>query len=149
MKYQYINHNIKSNFIKTECTKKRYQFQALGRKEILTNFDGGTITSEGGGMLLREVEKRTNILGRFAQCFTDHRNQDLIEHSVMDLVSQRVLAIALGHEDLNDHDDLSKDQFLAAIVGKLDPTGQDRVLQQDKGHALVGKSTLKMVKEIK
>lgn len=128
--------------MKTECTKKRYQFQALGRKEILADFDGGTITSDGGGMLLREVEKRTNILGRFAQCFTDHRNQDLIEHSVMDLVSQRVLAIALGYEDLNDHDDLSKDQFLAAMVGKLDPTGQDRILQRDKGHALAGKSTL-------
>jgi len=142
VKYQDINQNNKSDFMKTECTKKRYQFQALGRKEILADFDGGTITSDGGGMLLREVEKRTNILGRFAQCFTDHRNQDLIEHSVMDLVSQRILAIALGYEDLNDHDDLSKDQLLATIVGKLDPTGQERLLQRDKGHALAGKSTL-------
>jgi hypothetical protein len=142
VKYQDINQNNKSDFMKTECNKKRYQFQPLGRKEILADFNGGTITSDGGGVLLREVEQRTNILGRFAQCFKDHRNQDLIEHSVMDLVSQRVLAIALGYEDLNDHDDLSKDQLLAVLVGKLDPTGQDRILQRDKGHALAGKSTL-------
>ena len=128
--------------MKTECTRKRYQFQALGRREILADFTGGTITSDGGGLLLREVEKRTNILGRFAKCFTDHRNQDLIEHSVLDLVCQRVFAIALGYEDLNDHDELSRDQLLAVMVGKSDPTGAYRLLQRDKGHALAGKSTL-------
>jgi len=128
--------------MKTECTKKYDAFQALGRREIVANFNGGTISSDGGGILLREVEKRTNILARFADCFTDHRNQDLIEHSVLDLVSQRVLAIALGYEDLNDHDDLSQDQLLAILVGKFDPTGQDRILLRDKGHALAGKSTL-------
>ena len=128
--------------MKTECTKKRYLFQALGRREILADFNGGTITSDGGGLLLREVEKRTNILDRFAKCFTDHRKQDLIEHSVLDLVSQRVFAIALGYEDLNDHDELSSDQLLAVMVGKSDPTGEYRLLQRDKGHALAGKSTL-------
>jgi hypothetical protein len=128
--------------MKTECTRKRYHFQALGRREILADFNGGTITSDGGGLLLREVEKRTNILGRFAKCFADHRNQDLIEHSVLDLVSQRVFAIALGYEDLNDHDALSSDQLLAVMVGKADPTGENRLLQRDKGHALAGKSTL-------
>lgn len=126
----------------TECTRKGYQFQALGRREIVADFNGGTITSDGGGLLLREVEKRTNILGRFAKCFTDHRKQDKIEHSVLDLISQRVLAIALGYEDLNDHDDLSSDQLLAVIVGKSDPSGKYRLLQRDKGHALAGKSTL-------
>jgi len=128
--------------MKTECTKKRYQFQALGRKEILADFDGGTISSDGGGLLLREVEKRSNILGRFAKCFTDHRKQKLIEHSVLDLLSQRVFGIALGYEDLNDHDDLSSDQLLAVMVGKSDPTGENRLLPRDKGHALAGKSTL-------
>ncbi len=128
--------------MKTECTEKRFEFQPLGRREIVANFNGGTITSDGGGQLLREVEKRTNILGRFAGCFTDHRNQDLIEHSVLDLVSQRVFAIALGYEDLNDHDELARDQFLAAMVGKIDPTGDSRLLKRDKGHALAGKSTL-------
>ena len=128
--------------MKTECTKKRYHFQALGRREILADFTGGTITSDGGGLLLREVEKRTGILSRFANCFTDHRNQELIEHSVLDLVSQRVFGIALGYEDLNDHDELSRDQLFAVMTGKTDPTGKYRLLQRDKGHALAGKSTL-------
>ena len=128
--------------MKTECTKKRYQFQALGRREMLADFTGGTITSDGGGLLLREVEKRTGILSRFANCFTDHRNQELIEHSVLDLVSQRVFGIALGYEDLNDHDELSRDQLFAVMTGKTDPTGKYRLLQRDKGHALAGKSTL-------
>jgi len=128
--------------MKTECTKKRYQFQALGRKEILADFTGGTLTSDGGGLLLREVEKRSGVLSRFAKCFTDHRKQDLIEHSVLDLVSQRVFGIALGYEDLNDHDDLSRDQLLAIMVGKPDATGKYRQLQRDKGHPLAGKSTL-------
>lgn len=128
--------------MKTECTKKRYHFQALGSREIVADFTGGTITSDGGGVLLREVEKRTGILSRFAKCFTDHRNQDLIEHSVLDMVSQRVFGIALGYEDLNDHDELSRDQLFAAMIGKTDPTGKSRLRQQDKGHALAGKSTL-------
>ncbi len=126
----------------TECTKKRYQFQALGRREIVADFSGGTISSDGGGLLLRELEKRTNILGRFAECFTDHRDQKRIEHTVADLVSQRVYGIALGYEDLNDHDDLCKDKLLAVLVGKEDPTGEYRELQRDKGKPLAGKSTL-------
>jgi hypothetical protein len=128
--------------MKTECTTSNCKFQALGRREILADFNGGTITSDGGGLLLREVEQRNNILNRFSKCFTDHRNPDLIEHSVQDIVSQRVLAIALGYEDLNDHDELSKDQLLAIMVGKKDPTGMDRKQQRDKGSALAGKSTL-------
>lgn len=65
--------------MKTECNKKRYAFQARGRREILADFNGGTITSDAGGILLREVEKRTSILRCFALCFADYRNQDLIE----------------------------------------------------------------------
>ena len=128
--------------MQTECTKKQYHFQALGRREILADFSGGTITSDGGGLLLREVEKRTGILNRFAKCFTDHRDADRIEHSVLDLVSQRIFGIALGYEDINDHDELSRDQLLAVMVGKPDPTGKYRQLQRDKGHPLAGKSTL-------
>jgi hypothetical protein len=128
--------------MKTECTKKRYYFQALGSREVVADFTGGTITSDGGGLLLREVEKRTGIVSRFANCFVDHRNQDLIEHSVLDLVSQRVFGIALGYEDLNDHDELARDQLFAAMVGKTDPTGKNRLRQRDQGHALAGKSTL-------
>ena len=128
--------------MKTECTKLYSPFQALGRREIVAEFNGGTITSDGGSLLLREVEERTAILSRFADCFTDYRDEKRIEHSVLSLVSQRVIGLALGYEDLNDHDNLAKDQMLAIAVGKSDPTGMDRKSEKDKGKPLAGKSTL-------
>ena len=128
--------------MKTDCTTKNDLFQALGKREVVANFNGGTITSDGGSLLLREVEQRTGILRRFARCFTDYRDPKRIEHSVLSLVSQRVIGLALGYEDLNDHDQLAKDQMLAIAVGKNDPTGMDRKSTQDKGKPLAGKSTL-------
>jgi len=128
--------------MKTECTKHYNAFQALGRREIIADFSGGDISSDGGGLHLREVEKRTGILERFARCFTDHRDQKRIEHSVLSLVSQRIMGLALGYEDLNDHDILAGDKLLAVLVGKNDPTGSDRKCEQDKGKPLAGKSTL-------
>ncbi len=83
--------------------------------------------------LLREVESQYNIISGFSKCFTDHRDQELIEHSVLDLVSQRIIGIALGYEDLNDHDELSRDHLFAILVGKKDPTGQDRRLEREDG----------------
>jgi len=105
-------------------------------------FDGGAITSDAGALLLREVEAKMGILGRFAGCFTDHRDPELIEHSVDHLIAQRVYGLALGYEDLNDHDQLRHDPLMAVLVGKRDPTGQDRLRQRDRGKALAGKSTL-------
>jgi hypothetical protein len=128
--------------MKTECNGSRLGFQALGRREVVVGFDGGTITTDGGALLLREVEVRTGIVGQFAACFTDHRDPDLIEHTVPELIAQRVFGLALGYEDLNDHDELRLDPLLAVLVGKEDPTGQDRLRQRDKGKALAGKSTL-------
>jgi hypothetical protein len=128
--------------MKTECTRNYNSFQALGKREIVADFSGGTITSDGGGLLLREVEQRTAVLQRFAECFTDYRDEKRIEHSILSLVSQRVIGLALGYEDLNDHDHLAKDQMLAIVVGKADPTGMDRKSEQDKGKPLAGKSTL-------
>lgn len=128
--------------MKTECTKSYRSFQALGRREIVADFSGGTITSDGGALLLREIEQRTAILHRFAGCFTDYRKQNRIEHDLLSLVSQRVIGLALGYEDLNDHDQLAKDQMLAVAVGKADPTGMDRISDKDKGKPLAGKSTL-------
>jgi hypothetical protein len=109
---------------------------------VVARFDGGVITSDGGGVLLREVEKRAGITRQFAACFTDHRDPGLIEHPVQDLVAQRVYALALGYEDLNDHDELRRDPLLATLVGKADPTGRRRVRARDAGKALAGKSTL-------
>jgi hypothetical protein len=108
----------------------------------VARFDGGCITSDGGGLLLGEVERRTGIMEQFAACFTDHRDAEQVEHTVRDLVSQRVYGLALGYEDLNDHDELRRDPLLATLVGKADPTGAQRVRARDAGAALAGKSTL-------
>jgi hypothetical protein len=125
-----------------ECNQKSFEFHALVRREVVGRFDGGTISSDGGGVLLREVELRTGIIRQFAACFTDHRDPDLIEHRVEELLAQRVYGLALGYEDLLDHDDLRHDPLLAALVGKDDPAGQNRCRERDRGKALAGKSTL-------
>ena len=106
------------------------------------DFSGGAITSDGGGLLLREVEKRTGIVARFAECFRDHRDRERIEHTVRELVAQRVYGLALGYEDLNDHEELRRDPLLAVLAEKADPTGGSRARERDRGKALAGKSTL-------
>ena len=115
-----------------ECTQFVLGFHPLKRREIRAQFDGGAISSDGGGLLLREVEKRIGILHQFAACFTDYRNADLIEHTVKELVAQRVYGLALGYEDLNDHEELRNDPLLAVLVEKSDPSQE----------TLAGKSTL-------
>jgi hypothetical protein len=119
-----------------------FDFQALGSRDVTAKFDGGAITSDAGGLLLREVEAKAGIIRRFAACFNDHRDPERIEHSVGELLAQRIFALALGYEDLNDHDTLRLDPLLAVLVGKVDPTGQDRRRPEDRGKALAGKSTL-------
>jgi DDE family transposase len=116
----------------TECNQKELGFHPLKRRQIRAEFDGGAITTDGGGLLLREVEKRTGILRQLAACFTDYRHPELIEHTVEELVAQRVYGLALGYEDLNDHEELRKDALLAVLVEKTDPTQE----------VLAGKSTL-------
>lgn len=128
--------------MKTECTPTQLEFHALGRREVVGRFDGGNITSDAGGLLLRETEKRTGIILGFARCFEDKRNPEAIEHTVAELVAQRIYGLALGYEDLNDHDDLRRDPLFAVLVGKEDPEGETRVRPQDRGKATAGKSTL-------
>jgi hypothetical protein len=128
--------------MKTECTAGQLEFQGLGRRVVVGQFDGGRISSDSGGLLLREVEQRTHILKRLAGCFTDHRNTDQIEHSLESLIKQRVMGLALGYEDLNDHDTLRHDPLLALLSDKQDLSGKTRKRDQDKGCALAGKSTL-------
>jgi hypothetical protein len=128
--------------METQCTPTQLEFHALGRREVVGKFDGGNITSDAGGLLLRETEKRTGIISGFAKCFEDLRDPDLIEHKLAELIAQRVYGLALGYEDLNDHDDLRRDPLLAVLVGKEDPEGEKRVREQDKGKAMAGKSTL-------
>jgi Transposase DDE domain group 1 len=116
----------------TECNQFIFGFHPLKHREIRAQFDGGAITTEGGGLLLREVEKRIGIVRQFAACFRDYRDPDRIEHTVEELVAQRVYGLALGYEDLNDHEELRKDPLLAVLVEKSDP-GEE---------LLAGKSTL-------
>ena len=116
----------------TECSQFVFGFHPQKRREIRAQFDGGAITSDGGGLLLREVEKRIGMLHQFAACFTDYRNPDLIEHKVEEMVAQRVYGLALGYEDLNDHEELRNDPLLAVLIEKADPSSQ----------VLAGKSTL-------
>jgi len=115
----------------TECTGEQLSFQAVGRREIVARFDGGQLSSDGGGLLLRETERRTRIIEQFAECFRDYRSPLLVEHLLGSMVGQRVMGLCLGYEDLNDHDHLRHDPLIAALVGKADPT-----------KALAGKSTL-------
>jgi len=128
--------------MKTECTSIKFEFQALGRREVQADFDGGDITSDAGALLLREVDQKFSITQQIAECFTDHRNQEMIEHSVQDLVAQRVFALASGYEDLNDHAQLRHDPLMATLVGKTDPTGKSRLRKRDQGTALAAPSTL-------
>src|SRR4051794_14377012 len=126
----------------TECNPAYLDFPMLGPRQVLADFDGGAISSDGGALLLREAEARTGIIRQFAACFTDHRNPLLVEHTAEELVAQRVYALALGYEDLNDHDDLRPAPPLPPVVGKHDPSGRARRRQRDQGKALAGKSTL-------
>jgi hypothetical protein len=128
--------------LRTQCSQESFQFHSLNQRRVVGRFDGGAITSDAGGLLLREVEKRTGILRPFAACFRDHRDPARIEHRVGELVAQRVYGLALGYEDLNDHDELRHDPLLAVLVEKADLTGEERKREHDAGQALAGKSTL-------
>jgi hypothetical protein len=128
--------------MQTQCNQRTFGFEALGRREVVARFDGGPITSDAGGLLLRQVEQRTGIVRQLAECFRDHRDEELIEHSVEELLRQRIFGLALGYEDLNDHDQLRHDPLLATLVGKRDPTGGERVRRRDRGKALAGRNTL-------
>jgi hypothetical protein len=126
----------------TQCHRIHMQFQNLGKREVIAQFDGGKISSDGGGILLREVEKRTGIIKGFSECFTDYRASERVEHTLDELVSQRVYGIALGYEDINDHESLRSDPLLASLVGKEDLMGSERKRERDRGKPLAGKSTL-------
>ena len=126
----------------TQCNTQDLLFQELGTREVVARFDGGQVTSDAGGLLLREIEAKFHFVEQFARCFTDHRDPELVEHTLPELLKQRVFGLCLGYEDLNDHDQLRHDPLLAVLVGKKDPQGANRVQPRDRGKALAGKSTL-------
>jgi len=126
----------------TECNQTSFSFATSGKREVVARFDGGAITTEAGALLLHQTEQKTGILRQFAACFTDHRAPARIEHTVPELVRQRIYGLAEGFEDLNDHDQLRRDPLLATLCGKTDVEGQGRRRSQDVGKAGAGKSTL-------
>lgn len=134
--------NIPAATCPTDCKTAPLLFPELGVRPVVVDFNAPRVSSDGGGVLLARLDRSFGYLTRFAACFTDFRDAESIEHSTLELVRQRVYGIALGYEDLNDHDTLRADPLLAALCGKADPTGQDRLRAQDRGHALAGKSTL-------
>jgi Transposase DDE domain group 1 len=126
----------------TECSQSSFEFHSLNQRKVIAKFDGGNITSDAGILLLREVEKRTGWIAGLAKCFSDYRDARWIEHTVEELLAQRLYGMCLGYEDLNDHDQLRTDPLLAVAVNKADPLGLDRRQESDRGKALAGKSTL-------
>jgi hypothetical protein len=121
----------KAAFLMTECKQQGFEFEGHFSRQVTARFDGGQQTSDAGGLLLRQTDRRLNLLSRFAACFVDGRDPNRIEHPVEEMVSQRVYGMALGYEDLNDHEQLRKDPLLAVMSGRSDTES-----------ALAGKSTL-------
>jgi hypothetical protein len=103
----------------TECTPDFFGFEPVEGREVVAAFDGGVITSDAGALLLGATDRAIKMTDRFASCFHDERRQELIEHEIVTLVGQRVFGIALGYEDLNDHDELRHDPLMAVLAGKL------------------------------
>ncbi len=116
-------------------------FNCLGSRQVVTDFSAGHLSSDGGMLLLRQIDEGLGLSGSLAGCFRDLRNPLLIEHSVRELVAQRLLGLAAGYEDLNDHNLLRLDPLFAVAVGKEDPLGTERA-PQDQGKALASASTL-------
>jgi hypothetical protein len=119
----------------TECSAEQFDFGRVEGRIVEAAFDAGLVTSDSGALLLGATDRAIDLVGRFADCFRDHRRQDLIEHAVGTLVGQRIFGIALGYEDLNDHDELRHDPLMAVLSGKLAARRQDCA-------PVAGKSTL-------
>jgi hypothetical protein len=115
----------------TECNQSSFGFEACGKREIVARFDGGAISSDGGALLLRQTDKRLNLLPRLAECFLDGRQQKQVQHSALEMLSQRIYGLALGYEDINDHEQLRHDPVFSILAGRA-----------ELERPLAGKSTL-------
>ena len=121
--------------MQTECTPALFEFEPVERKKVVAGFDGGTITSDARALLLGRLDRGLGLIRRMAACFTDRRDPRLLEHTVETLVGQRVFGLALGYEDLNDHDELRHDPLFHVLAGKLEANRSDCA-------PVAGKSTL-------
>ncbi len=119
----------------TECNPELFEFASVEGRRVVAGFDGGAMTSDAGALLLGATDDAIGMIDRFAECFIDRRNPKWIEHRVATLVGQRVYGIALGYEDLNDHDELRHDPIMGVLAGKLAASREDCA-------PVAGKSTL-------
>jgi hypothetical protein len=119
----------------TECSPALFEFARVEGRRVMASFDGGAISSDAGALLLGQADRAIRLTERFAACFTDTRRAELVEHKVETLVMRRVFGVALGYEDLNDHDQPRRDPVLAVLAGKL-------TAQRTDCAPLAGKSTL-------
>jgi Transposase DDE domain group 1 len=117
-------------------------FQDLGLRQVVADFSGGSLSSDGGALLLRQVDLGLGLSRALAGCFADARDARFVDHGLPQLLAQRLYGLALGYEDLNDHDRLRLDPLLAVACDKRDPLGEDRFLPQHRGVALAGSATL-------
>jgi hypothetical protein len=119
----------------TQCNAEQLEFAGVGRRRVVAAFDGGHVTSDAGALLLKQTDEAIGLVDRLAACFYDGRLQPLVEHTTRTLVGQRLFGLALGYEDLNDHDELRRDPLFGVLLGKLEAKRRDC-------EALAGKSTL-------
>jgi hypothetical protein len=115
----------------TECNQSAFSFEAHFSRRVVAEFDGVEMTTDGGALLLRAADRKIGLLKRVARCFTDARDPERVEHGLSEMLAQRIYGLALGYEDLNDHEELRRDPLLAVVAGK-------RELKEP----LAGKSTL-------
>ncbi len=119
----------------TECSADWFGFAPVEGRDVVAAFDGGAITSDAGALLVGAADRAIGLMRRLANCFHDVRRPERIEHEVVTLLSQRVFGIALGYEDLNDHDELRHDPVMAVLAGKLKA-------RRENCAPVAGKSTL-------
>ncbi len=119
----------------TDRTPKQFKFSVEKSRPIVVNFQGGAVTSDAGLSLIAEIDRKLQITSKFAQCFQDYRKPNRIDHSIENLIKQRIYGLVMGYEDLNDHEELRHDQMFAIALGK-------RIGLENEPATLAGKSTL-------
>ena len=119
----------------TDCIPEQFQFKRVKARQVIVNFQGGTVTSDAGLTLIADLDQKLKLTSRLAACFQDYRQPNRIEHSLSTLVAQRVYGLVQGYEDLNDHEQLRHDPMFALAIGKIIGEGTQSVV-------LAGKSTL-------
>ena len=126
----------------TDCKDQPLLFQDLGPRKVVADFSGGTLSSDGGVLLLRQIDRGLGVSRNLAGCFHDLRDARFVDHELQQLLAQRLYGLALGYEDINDHQTLRLDPLLAVACEKRDPLGQDRLIPEHRGVALAAPSTL-------